>query len=128
MKQAGIAYATDQIIDLYANNVKNVHVYTMNKPDVAEKIMNMDFDLIEGSLGREKYQKAKNTLTYDGLYNYIDYYRFLFRGIIFIAVYGTITVKLNPWLILVLTGLSAFMLILFALTKARPSHGKEAAV
>ncbi|MBQ9485403.1 MAG: methylenetetrahydrofolate reductase, partial [Clostridia bacterium] len=35
MKQAGIAYATDQIIDLYANNVKNVHVYTMNKPDVA---------------------------------------------------------------------------------------------
>ena len=39
MKQAGIVYATDQIIDLYANGVKNVHVYTMNKPDVAEKIM-----------------------------------------------------------------------------------------
>ena len=39
MKQAGIAYATDQIIDLYANGVTNVHVYTMNKPDVAAKIM-----------------------------------------------------------------------------------------
>ena len=39
MKQAGIAYATDQIIDLYANGVRNVHVYTMNKPDVAAKIM-----------------------------------------------------------------------------------------
>ena len=39
MKQAGIAYATDQIIDLYANGIKNVHVYTMNKPDVAQKIM-----------------------------------------------------------------------------------------
>jgi len=39
MKQAGIAYATEQIIDLYANGVKNVHVYTMNNPDVAEKIM-----------------------------------------------------------------------------------------
>ncbi len=39
MKQAGIAYATDQIIDLYANGIKNVHVYTMNNPDVAEKIM-----------------------------------------------------------------------------------------
>ena len=39
MKQAGIAYATDQIIDLYANGVKNVHVYTMNKPDVAKKIL-----------------------------------------------------------------------------------------
>lgn len=38
MKQAGIAYATDQIIDLFANNVTNVHVYSMNKPDVARKI------------------------------------------------------------------------------------------
>jgi len=38
MKQAGIAYATDQIIDLFANNVTNVHVYSMNKPDVAAKI------------------------------------------------------------------------------------------
>ena len=38
MKQAGIAYATDQIIDLYANNVTNVHIYTMNKPDIAAKI------------------------------------------------------------------------------------------
>lgn len=35
MKQAGIAYATDQIIDLLANGVRNIHVYTMNKPDVA---------------------------------------------------------------------------------------------
>ena len=39
MKQAGIAYATDQIIDLYANGLTNVHVYSMNKPDVAEHIM-----------------------------------------------------------------------------------------
>ena len=39
MKQAGIAYATDQIIDLFANGIKNVHVYSMNKPDVAEKIL-----------------------------------------------------------------------------------------
>ncbi|MBO5851331.1 MAG: methylenetetrahydrofolate reductase [NAD(P)H] [Clostridia bacterium] len=39
MKQAGIIYATDQIIDLFANGVKNVHVYSMNKPDVAEKIL-----------------------------------------------------------------------------------------
>ena len=38
MKQAGIAYATDQIIDLLANGVNNVHVYSMNKPEVAEKI------------------------------------------------------------------------------------------
>lgn len=38
MKQAGIAYATDQIIDLFANGINNVHVYSMNKPDVAERI------------------------------------------------------------------------------------------
>ena len=38
MKQAGIAYATDQIIDLFANGIVNVHVYSMNKPDVAAQI------------------------------------------------------------------------------------------
>ena len=38
MKQAGIAYATDQIIDLFANGITNVHVYSMNKPDVAQTI------------------------------------------------------------------------------------------
>ena len=40
MKQAGIAYATDQIIDLFANGITNVHVYSMNKPDVAMAIQN----------------------------------------------------------------------------------------
>lgn len=39
MMQAGIAYATDQIIDLLSNGVKNIHIYSMNKPDVAAKIM-----------------------------------------------------------------------------------------
>lgn len=38
MKQAGIIYATEQIIDLIANDVKHIHVYSMNKPDVAEAI------------------------------------------------------------------------------------------
>ncbi len=47
MKQAGIAYATDQIIDLYANGIKNVHVYSMNKPDVAAKIQSNLSDIIE---------------------------------------------------------------------------------
>ena len=39
MMQAGIAYATDQIIDLYANGITHVHVYSMNKPEVARRIM-----------------------------------------------------------------------------------------
>ena len=38
MKQAGIAYATEQIIDLIANGVNAIHVYSMNKPDVAARI------------------------------------------------------------------------------------------
>ena len=46
MKQAGIAYATDQIIDLFANNITNVHVYSMNKPDVAEKIKSNLSDIL----------------------------------------------------------------------------------
>ena len=40
MKQAGIAYAIEQIIDLIANGVNNIHIYTMNKPDVAAAIQN----------------------------------------------------------------------------------------
>ena len=38
MRDAGIAYATDQIIDIFSMGVKNVHVYSMNKPEVSRKI------------------------------------------------------------------------------------------
>lgn len=46
MKQAGIAYATDQIIDLFANGISNVHVYSMNKPDIAAKIRDNLSDIL----------------------------------------------------------------------------------
>ena len=46
MKQAGIAYATDQIIDLFANGIRNVHVYSMNKPEVAAAIVDNLSDII----------------------------------------------------------------------------------
>ena len=46
MKQAGIAYATDQIIDLYANGIKTVHVYSMNKPEVAQAILHNLSDIL----------------------------------------------------------------------------------
>ena len=39
MKQAGVAYAAEQIIDLLANGVDHVHIYTMNKPEIAGSIM-----------------------------------------------------------------------------------------
>ena len=39
MSQAGIAYATDQIIDLIANGINHIHVYSMNKPEIAKGIL-----------------------------------------------------------------------------------------
>ena len=39
MLGAGVAYATEQIVDLFANGVNPVHVYTMNKPELARRIM-----------------------------------------------------------------------------------------
>lgn len=39
MTQAGVAYATEQVIDLFANGVDHVHIYTMNKPEIAGSIM-----------------------------------------------------------------------------------------
>lgn len=50
MRQAGIAYATEQIIDLIANGVNHIHIYTMNKPDVAGEI----FDSLSEIYVREK--------------------------------------------------------------------------
>ena len=47
MRQAGIAYTTEQIIDLYANGITNVHVYSMNKPDVAAKIQSNVSEIIK---------------------------------------------------------------------------------
>lgn len=50
MKQAGIAYATDQIIDLFANGIYHVHAYTMNKPDVARTILTNLSDILGKTL------------------------------------------------------------------------------
>lgn len=47
MRQAGIAYATEQIIDLYANGVNAVHVYSMNKPEIARAIQNNVSEIIK---------------------------------------------------------------------------------
>lgn len=41
LRQAGIAYAVDQITDLLANDTQGIHIYTMNKPDVANNITNV---------------------------------------------------------------------------------------
>ena len=47
MMQAGIAYATDQIIDLISNGIRGIHIYTMNKPEIARAIIRNVNDIIE---------------------------------------------------------------------------------
>ena len=47
MRQAGIVYAAEQIIDLIANGITHIHVYSMNKPDVARDIL----DALKGIIG-----------------------------------------------------------------------------
>lgn len=39
MKQAGIIYTCNQIIDLISNGINNIHIYTMNNASVAKQIM-----------------------------------------------------------------------------------------
>ena len=46
LRQAGIAYATDQIIDLISNGIRGVHIYTMNKPEIAQAILENVNDII----------------------------------------------------------------------------------
>lgn len=46
--QAGIAYAIEQIIDLISNGVKGIHIYTMNKPEIAEAIIGGISEVIRG--------------------------------------------------------------------------------
>jgi methylenetetrahydrofolate reductase (NADPH) len=49
LRQAGIAYATDQIIDLISNGIRGIHIYTMNKSSTAEAIMHNINNIIEAS-------------------------------------------------------------------------------
>ena len=52
MRQAGIAYATDQIIDLIASGINNIHIYTMNKPDTALALQHNLSDIIPSCKGK----------------------------------------------------------------------------
>ena len=49
LRQAGIAYATDQIIDLISNGIRGIHIYTMNKSEIAKSIVANLRDIINAS-------------------------------------------------------------------------------
>lgn len=117
-----LAVTAVQIISNSASNVlwqkiqsKRIQVERNFDVYLGQKVMDMDFDLLEGPVGREKYQKAKNALSYEGVYAFTDQYGRLFTFLLLIFIYGTVTVTLNPWLILILTGLEALKLVSVAL-------------
>lgn len=57
MHQAGVAYATEQIIDLIANGVRGVHIYTMNHPEIAGEIMQNIRYIVEASCDAQHIQR-----------------------------------------------------------------------
>jgi methylenetetrahydrofolate reductase (NADPH) len=57
LKEAGIAYATEQIIDLISFGIDGIHLYTMNKPEVATKIIT-DISYIRNFLNQELSQEG----------------------------------------------------------------------
>ncbi len=117
-----LAVTAVQIISNSASNVlwqkiqsKRIQIERNFDVHLGQKVMDMDFDLLEGPVGREKYQKAKNALSYEGVYAFTDQYGRLFTFLLLIFIYGTVTVTLNPWLILILMGLEALKLVSVAL-------------
>ncbi len=59
MTQAGIAFATEQIVDLIANGITNIHLYTMNKPWITRRIMDNLSDILHLSpASPEKFAKT----------------------------------------------------------------------
>lgn len=92
---------------------------------LGQKVMNMDFDLFEGPVGREKYQKAKNALNNESVYMFLDQFGKLIVSLLLIATYGTVTATLNPWLILILVALEALKLAFAALESRLVAKTKD---
>ncbi len=78
---------------------------------LGEKIMDMDFEIAEGPTGRNKYQKAKNSLGREGIYGFIKNFGRLLTSVIGVFTLGSITATLNPWLIVILTAVQALGIV-----------------
>ena len=69
---------------------------------LSEKIMDMDFELAEGPVGREKYQKAKNSLSYNGVYEFWSYLSGLLTDLFGILSFAGVIAMLSPLVIVIL--------------------------
>ncbi len=78
---------------------------------LGEKIMDMDFEIAEGPFGRDKYQKAKNSLGREGIYGFIQNFGRLLTSVIGVFTLGSITATLSPWLIVILTAVQALGIV-----------------
>ena len=53
LRDAGIAFALEQIVDLASSGIKGIHLYTMNNPYIAKSITN-NIEFIVSSINRKK--------------------------------------------------------------------------
>ena len=85
-----------------AGDLKNAAISRRFDLLLSEKIMDMDFELAEGPLGREKYQKAKNSLDHNGVYEYLGTLAGLLTDLFGILSFAGVIAMLNPLVILIL--------------------------
>ena len=85
-----------------ASDLKNAAISRRFDLLLSEKIMDMDFELAEGPQGREKYQKAKNSLSHEGVYEYLGYLTGLLTDLFGILSFAGVIAMLNPLVIVLL--------------------------
>ncbi len=83
-------------------NVKKNEINKQFDLLLGEKLMDTDFEITEGPVGREKYQKAKNSIGAMGFYGFVSKFSVLLTSLTGVFAFGSITASLNPWLILIL--------------------------
>ncbi len=78
---------------------------------LSNKIMNMDFELLESPDGKAKYQKAKNSLSYYGIYTVFEQFYNFFVVLLSVGSFGAIIMTLNPLILICVIGMRLLSLL-----------------
>lgn len=106
-----VTVAVSSILALSAKYNERFNAITMNKRQdisrrfdlmLGEKIMSMDYEILEGPFGKNKLQKAKNSLGNEGVYVFLDYLFKLITAIVGFTSFVVILSTLNPWIVVIL--------------------------